>query len=426
MTNPFDSSGWHTKAINYASKSYRSPNFTAGNKGRDATVLHITDGTDSRGHLTNPKTQVSSHFLNREEGMYQLVSIHDSSWANGLTYNKGRWIDPAGNVVKPPWPDLKAGISPNFTTITIENETRRGVPISAKQYRQMIELLHDLGVVYPQFRNYVVGRTLIGHRDIAPIHRAHCPGPLFDFAQIARDAHGAAAPQPASARYRIKNGIDYAQVRIDRSIQAAEARYANGLSIRLWPNSEVDIDDITNGWGHLADGRGFVSMTLLRSIATESLSFVHAPRISKQQFVQILVDGRSPAAADGPLMYRAIASVGVDPAVALAFFKHESGFGRYGLCATHDLKNMGNVRTAYNKMRGREIVISGRGNFFKFDSWEVGALDWAEHMRYRYGDENGLTCVETAVPIYAPTADNNKPQVYIQAVRDAVALWEKG
>ena len=198
---PFDPLGWWTDAINYTSQAWRSGAFDPDVVARRAVVLHITDGVDSRKTLGSPNSKVSSHFLNRQEGVYQHVSIFDTSYANGLSYKNGRWIDPAGNVVNPPWQGLEPPTNPNYTTISIENEGRPGIPLSPKQQQQLTAILRALAVQYPQFMPYVPGVNLIGHRDIAPIHRARCPGSAFDFQAIAAAANAdlLGATQPGAA-----------------------------------------------------------------------------------------------------------------------------------------------------------------------------------------------------------------------------------
>lgn len=109
----FDARGWLTTALNYANGAYRSPNHWTGHSGRAAVVLHVTDGTDSRGWLCNPAAQVSAHFLIRAEGIYQLVSINDSSWANGI-WQQGH-----------AWRGVPESVNPNRATISIEREGAR-------------------------------------------------------------------------------------------------------------------------------------------------------------------------------------------------------------------------------------------------------------------------------------------------------------
>lgn len=184
FTAPFDSNGWYTKAINYHSGEWRSPNYWKTNSGRKAVVLHVTDGIDSRFTLCNANTAnpVSTHFLVREEGIYQHVSLNDSAWANGI------WE--AGHA----WRGIPESENPNRYTISIEREGKPFVPVSQRINELSIQLLRDIATQYPQFRPYVPHVNLIGHYEISPAHRANCPGPTLDFNAYAAAANAALAP----------------------------------------------------------------------------------------------------------------------------------------------------------------------------------------------------------------------------------------
>lgn len=177
--DPFDINGWWTGAINYLGTSYRSPNHWIGNKGRRAVVLHITDGVDSRGWLCNAKSQVSAHFLIREEGIYQLVSVNNSSWANGIWETGHQWTG------------VPEKENPNRYTISIEREGKPSVALSQAIEAHTTRLLQALASLYPSFRPYVPHQNLIGHYEISPHHRPNCPGKLADFERIASAANAA-------------------------------------------------------------------------------------------------------------------------------------------------------------------------------------------------------------------------------------------
>lgn len=172
-----------------------------------------------------------------------------------------------------------------------------------------------------------------------------------------------------------------------------------------------------------------IDMTIVRGALAarlaSDLTFYHAPRISLAQFARVLTRASSPAAASAAAMYEACARRGVDPALLLAFFEHESEYGQRGLCASYDLRNPGNVRRAVDEHRGTLLDIPGRGPFFKFSSWELGAADWAERMRDRYTRALGLATVRRAVPVYAPATDRNNPDAYVADVLASVAQWRK-
>ncbi len=147
------------------------------------------------------------------------------------------------------------------------------------------------------------------------------------------------------------------------------------------------------------------------------LSFRAAPRISQANFSRILAATGSPAAPDGDELYTIIKGYGIDPAVALAFFQHESQYCTTGSCARAGLRNWGMLRRAIKPERS---TGSGEG-FTRYGTWHDGVRDWCELM---LGYVNrGQDTIEKAIPIYAPTADGNVPTAYIGAIRRQVAAW---
>ena len=153
-----------------------------------------------------------------------------------------------------------------------------------------------------------------------------------------------------------------------------------------------------------------------------ALTFVAAPRISAAQFARVLFRAGSPVAGQAQQLYQIIVGFGLDPAVALAFFGHESQYGTAGLCLSLDLKNWGMVRTAFDARRGTQVLTP---LFFKFASWELGLTDWCERMLRRYVEGKGLATVARALPVYAPSSDGNAPAAYAAAVAALVAAWQR-
>lgn len=168
-----------------------------------------------------------------------------------------------------------------------------------------------------------------------------------------------------------------------------------------------------NAWRVLSPRVGNVA-------APDALTFVAAPRISAEQFTRVLFRAGSPAAADANALYQIITSYGLEPAVALAFFAHESRYGTLGVCKQYATFNWGNVRTAFDGRRGVQLQ---QPYFFQFTSWAAGLTDWCERMLRRYVEEKGLTTVAAALPVYAPSSDGNAPARYARAVADLVAQW---
>lgn len=147
------------------------------------------------------------------------------------------------------------------------------------------------------------------------------------------------------------------------------------------------------------------------------LTFRGAPRISQASFSRILAAAGSPAAPHGDELYAIITGYGLDPAVALAFFQHESQYCTTGRCARAELRNWGMLRRPIRA--GRSPGLSD--GFARYHTWQDGVRDWCELMLGYIG--RGMDTVEKAVPVYAPTSDGNVPTAYIGAIRRQVAAW---
>ncbi|NTU80849.1 MAG: hypothetical protein HGA45_15965, partial [Chloroflexales bacterium] len=132
---------------------------------------------------------------------------------------------------------------------------------------------------------------------------------------------------------------------------------------------------------------------------------------------RILTVAGSPAAADSDELYAIIRGYGIDPAVALAFFQHESQYCTTGSCARAGLRNWGMLR---RHIKADRNAGSGAG-FARYASWHDGVRDWCELILGYIG--RGRDTVEKAVPSYAPQSDGNVPTAYISAIRRQVSAW---
>ena len=179
--------------------------------------------------------------------------------------------------------------------------------------------------------------------------------------------------------------------------------------------------------GRKTDPRGFDLDELVQRAAALNyggLTILAAPRIPETAFIEVLLRHNSPAAPYAQALYRICIEQQVDPAVALAFFYHESSLGKAGLCKEYDLKNWGNVRTPEDPDLRKSIQIPGRGPFCRYPTWEAGLLDWCKRMKGPKYAGSGLHTVEAVVPKYAPSSDGNAPARYIEAVRSLVERWQ--
>jgi hypothetical protein len=143
---------------------------------------------------------------------------------------------------------------------------------------------------------------------------------------------------------------------------------------------------------------------------------IGAPSLASSFVDQVLGYYHSPAAGIGQALYDESQSFCIDDAVALAFFQHESGFGRAGWGAVNH--SLGNIRCSSG--------YSCQGGYRSYATWQDGYTDWFTLMKSLYIDQWHATTVEAIIPHYAPAADHNNEQAYIRAVKASVALWRAG
>jgi hypothetical protein len=145
-----------------------------------------------------------------------------------------------------------------------------------------------------------------------------------------------------------------------------------------------------------------------------------APTISPDLIDRVLVTYHSPAAGTGQELYDLGVQYGIDPAFALAFFLHESGFGTRGEARV--TLSLGNLRC----IPDNPCIDQDRGGYAAFSSWEDGYQAWYALIRNLYVGKWGLTTVDQIIPRYAPTADHNNVAAYIAAVKHAITTWRSG
>lgn len=245
-----------------------TPNFTIGNAGRRAVVLHIMDGAFQSSIDWMRKAGTSAHFdISKSGRIVQQVSINDTAWGNGLVYRNGRWYTLRENrytLVKPTWPLLAAGENPNSSTISIEHEGHPGEPLTPEQLTATIRVLRWVG--HEAAFLYVPGVTLIGHFNLDNVGRARCPGPAFDFAAIAAAAN--ATPDRRTFRVRYAFGANV------RQGPAATFPIALDGHAVLPQRATFAADKVVDGtpfngdarWVHLADGLGFVHWSAVEEV----------------------------------------------------------------------------------------------------------------------------------------------------------------
>jgi N-acetylmuramoyl-L-alanine amidase len=163
--------------LNIAPRS--SPNFNDRNTSIPLSliILHYTgmkDGDAALARLTDPKSEVSAHYVIEEDGrIFALVDEGKRAWHAG----KSCWRLNGGDI---------CDINSASIGIEIVNPGHQGGyrPFPDKQIAALIELLKDI-----QKRRAIPARNILGHSDIAP-QRKEDPGELFPWKELAKHGLG--------------------------------------------------------------------------------------------------------------------------------------------------------------------------------------------------------------------------------------------
>jgi hypothetical protein len=147
-----------------------------------------------------------------------------------------------------------------------------------------------------------------------------------------------------------------------------------------------------------------------------SSSIVGPPSLTADFIDRVLSAYHSPASGEGQYIYDDGVAFGIDPVFTLAFFMHESSFGRVGVATVSH--NPGNIRCI------KAAVC--REDFAWFPSWAEGFHAWYVLIHDLYVNEWHAVTVEQIIPHYAPAADHNNESGYIHAVMHAVETWRSG
>lgn len=269
---PVDS-GWCPFAIR---RPITFDNYDLGRSGHQviAVVLHIAAGPLRAVFPTfnNPDGNASAHFCVGKDGtIEQYLSIDDTAYAVGMRYSNGQWFNPRGLPANPTWQDILPPYNPNMYTISIEHEGQPEDQWTAQMYDANNRLLQWIASAVGQSLEsgapleYVPHRTLIGHYEIDPVDRPHCPGPNVDYERIAADANAASvspeelAAIQAAAREREWLPINdesalfrFAQAHNLGCPQTDEFQFAVGADLYLGQVFNLGIDFVKQGdWDNI-------------------------------------------------------------------------------------------------------------------------------------------------------------------------------
>ncbi len=138
------------------------------------------------------------------------------------------------------------------------------------------------------------------------------------------------------------------------------------------------------------------------------------PTITGEFIDKVLKATSSPAQGTGEVLFQLGKKANIDPAVALAFFRHESTYGKNGIATKN--KSLGNI-----KCNGDGGCNKG---FNKYDTWEEGYKSWYKLIKNHYIN-NGKNTIERIIPIYAPSSENDVG-AYIKSVNKAIHAYQNG
>lgn len=129
-----------------------------------AIVIHTEAGSEAgtAAYFVQNSSQVSAHFGVGLDGRDdEFVQLNDCAWANGIREPGNAW-DAHG----------LPNVNPNYLTVSIETEDQgnNAEPVTDAQYATVLANCRLAMVAYPSIV------WLLGHRDISPQSRAHCPG----------------------------------------------------------------------------------------------------------------------------------------------------------------------------------------------------------------------------------------------------------
>jgi hypothetical protein len=149
-------------------------------------------------------------------------------------------------------------------------------------------------------------------------------------------------------------------------------------------------------------------------------SVLGKPTMTADFINQVLASYDSPTKGMGQSLYDLGVQYGIDPVYAMAFFMHESLFGKTGEARV--TLSLGNERC----IPDRPCIDQDRGGYAQMQSWEDGFVHWYKLIRNLYVAQWGLVTVDQIIPKYAPNSDGNDEAEYIATLKHEVDTWRAG
>jgi hypothetical protein len=167
------------------------------------------------------------------------------------------------------------------------------------------------------------------------------------------------------------------------------------------PGSRFD-----NAWSYLANGS---------QAPASGPSIVGGSTITVAKIDAILSNADSPAKGTGADLYNLGEQYNIDPAFALAVFKHESNYGTAGMAVqTHSLGNLRCIPDA-----------ACDNGYASFNSWQDGYAAFYKLISGPLYVGAGLTTPDQIMGKYAPSSDNNDPVAYATDVEQSMQMWRQ-
>ena len=136
------------------------------------------------------------------------------------------------------------------------------------------------------------------------------------------------------------------------------------------------------------------------------LAVMHSPSLTAADVRTVLTNANSPAIREEPdiadWFYQESVRTGVDDAFALAFFKHESSYGKTGEVPT--TKSIGNIR--YTQLCTDKYGGTNHEGFCKYPTWKASVTHWYNLIKDGYVDQ-GYDTLGEIIARYAPCSENN-------------------
>lgn len=172
-------------------KQYQSPNKMSRNGWKpDLIVFHISEGyfESGIGWLCNPKSQASAHFFVSKQGeIAQMVDIREAAFVNGTSIKEAdnrHYSHASSYFVR----DRRTNA--NYYTIGIEHEGFYKDTHGELTDEQLKATIWLTGYIKEQIRQ-IYGTDIkldrehiLGHCEVNPITKPHCPGEDFPFNEI--------------------------------------------------------------------------------------------------------------------------------------------------------------------------------------------------------------------------------------------------